>query len=241
MQREPIEYKGNEVMARGVQDWTPPTDRRKGEPMFIALDWFRFLDNFHTTAGHNWLWSPNMLWTNYRFAGDALGGTVANGAFASPKIECITGPLNIRRIIGETETHYEVWALPVESDPKKFNPLVFNWVNFPWIFWKAQARTANYDVQNVGESLDVFHMNVRWSADRHWLHKDDVELFRECPFTVTDGKSNWIILDYMCVGASVYGITDTGKRVPLLLARKPGERVFPTDWRCVEPTVIPPV
>jgi hypothetical protein len=95
-------------------------------------------------------------------------------------------------------------------------------------------------VQNVGTALDVFHMNVKWAADRHYMHKDDIEIFKECPFTVTDGVSNWVIVDYMFVGASIYGITDLGRRVPLLLARKPGERDFPTDWRCSEPTVIPP-
>ena len=242
MQMEPIQFSGNEVMARAVQDWQPnPTDKRKGEMMQISLDWFDYLDNFHNTSAHNWLWTPHMLWVNRTFVGDRRGGSIENGADLHPQVECITGPLNIRRIIGETASHYEVWALPIDTDPKRFNPKVFNWKHYPWIFWKAQARSKTFDVQNVGDGLDVYHMNVRQRADRHWMHKDDIELFQQPPFTVTDGVRNWIVQDYMFIGASIYGITDTGRRVPLLLARKPGEKIFPTDWRCFEPTVIPPV
>lgn len=240
MQFEPIQYSGNEVMARAVQDTYPPKGVGKGNTIPISIEWFKYLNNFHNSAERDWLWTPHMLWFNRTFAGDTRGGTLENGADPQPMLECITGPCNIRRIIGETETHYEVWSLPANLTPEAFDPLVFNWHNYPWIFWKAQARNTAFQVQNVGKDLDVFHMNVRRLQDRHFMHKNDITLFNLCPFTVTDGISKWTILDYMFVGASIYGISDQGVRVPLLLANTPGQREFPTNWRHTDPTVIPP-
>jgi len=240
MQFEPIQYSGNEVMARAVQDTYPPKGVGKGNTIPISIEWFKYLDNFHNKAERDWLWTPHMLWFNRGFAGDTRGGTLENGADPQPMLECITGPCNIRRIIGETETHYEVWSLPVNLTPDGFDPLVFNWQNYPWIFWKAQTRTTAFQVQNVGKGLDVFHLNVRRLQDRHFMHKCDITLFTPCPFTVTDGINKWTILDYMFVGASICGISDQGVRVPLLLSNTPGQREFPTNWRHTDPTVIPP-
>lgn len=241
MQLDPIAFSGNEVMYCPVQDSTPPKGEGKGHTIKVPIEWFKYLDNFHTEAAHYWLWTPNMLWTNRNFVGDAKGSTLESGADPQPIVECITGPNNIRRIIGETETHYEVWSLPVDMDPSSFDPAVFNWRNYPWIFWKAQARTATFQVQNVGKGLDVFHLNLRNPIHRHYMHKNDINLFAPCPFVVSDGISRWTIIDYMFVGASIYGITDKFMRVPLLLSESPGQWDFPTDWRCTGPGVIPPV
>jgi len=94
-------------MARAVQDWQPaPTDKRKGEPFFISLDWFRYLDNFHDTLAHNWLWTPHMLWVNRTFVGDRRGGSVENGADMQP--------LRLARKPGEL-IHPTAWKLNTGS------------------------------------------------------------------------------------------------------------------------------
>ena len=228
----------NEVMARAVQDTNPPKGTGKGSTIPISLDWFNYLGNFHTEQAQRWLMTPFMLWTNRLFIGDALGSKLSDGADPQPVLECISGPLNIRRIIGETSTHYEVYSLPTSAKPSNYDPKVFNFQRYPWIFWKAQARTANYQVQNVGSGLDVYHMNVRKPNTRHYMNKADVTLFIEPPFVVSDGISKFGIVDYMFLGVNIYGITDNGVRVPLLIAQG-ATYSFPTDWRCAGPFLIP--
>jgi hypothetical protein len=241
MQSEPFMFPdhSNEVMACAVQD--SPSGINKGSTFPIDRSWFRYLDNFHTQAGSSWLWTPRMLWCNRDFVGDSLGSKLSDGADPEPVIECITGPLNIRRVIGETLNHYEVWSLPVSEKTSNYDPRVFNFYNFPWIFWKAQARTIRLEVQNVGSGLDVYHMNVRKSAGRQWMSKQHLTLFQDPPFTVRYAPGLHYVTDYMFLGSSIYGITDEDKRIPLLLATRPGQFEFPTDWRCTGPTVIPEV
>ena len=225
----------NEVCYIPLNDWDNPPDRpAKGNTIPVNKSWFRYLDNFHTQAAHNWLWTPFMLWVNRRFNGDALGSTNAD---PEPVTECITGTGNLHRIIGETSTHYEVWSMDSTTKPDAFMPHAFNWYNYPWVFWKAQARTREGALQNVGAGLDVFHLHLRRPGTRHYIHKSQITLLPDGPFEV-DGK---VIVDYQFLGSSIYGITDTDTRVPLRYRRRLGEDVFPTSWRTNALSVIPPL
>lgn len=154
-------------------------------------------------------------------------------------LECIAFPANIIRIIGETETHYEIWAMPTSERPSKYDPKVFNFRNFPWVFAMAQACSVTGTIQKVGTGLDVYHMNVRKPGNRHFIYKGDVELFRQPPFTVSDGKGSYNIVDYMFLGVEIYRITEAGTRIPLLVETS-GVYSFPTDWRCSGLLLIPP-
>lgn len=241
MQYEAIGMPQNEVMAVAIQDITPPVGVNKGSTIPFNKDWFRYLDNFHSKEESSWLWTPRMLWCNRDFVGDALGSTLENGADPEPVLECIGFPCNVVRVIGETLTHYEIWAMSTSERPSKYNPKQFNWKNYPWIFAKAQARTSDYQVQNVGNGLDVFHMNFRKPGNKHYLPKSKVSLFPELPVMVNDGVNTHLIVDYMLHGSSVYGIISNDKKIPLLLAEKPGQWEFTTNWRCSGPGVIPPV
>jgi hypothetical protein len=240
MSNDPFLVSGeNEVCYIPINDWATPPDRpAKGSTIQISRRWLTYLDNFHIPAASNWLWTPFMLWINRRFNGDAMGSTNAD---PEPVTECITGTGNLHRIIGETPTHYEVWSLSTEYEPALFNPYQFNWYNYPWIFWKAQARTRNNVIQNVGSGLDVYHLHLRKPNTRHFIHKSQLTLLRAAPFDVNKDGSIYTIVDYQFLGASIYGITDKDDRIPLLLRRSPSEEIYPTDWKIGTPTVIPPV
>ncbi len=229
----------NEVCYIPINDWANPPDRpAKGNTIPVSRKWFTYLDNFHTAQASNWLWTPFMLWFNRRFNGDAMGSTNAD---PEPVTECITGTGSLHRVIGETPTHYEVWSLPSDSSPSSFNPQQFNWYNYPWIFWKAQARTRAGVLQNVGAGLDVFHMHLKRPGTRHYIHKSHLTLLPEPSFSVNMDGHIHTIVDYMFLGASIYGITDTDTRIPLRVRRKPGEDIFPTDWTTPAQAVIPPL
>lgn len=228
-------FPGNTVMARAVQDVTPPVGRGKGSTIPFNRDWFYYLDNFHTKPASGWLWTPHMVWFNRGFIGDTRNTQPPN-ADPEPVLECIAFPANLIRIIGETDTHYEIWALPTDERPSKYNPKSFNFKNFPWIFAMAQAFSVNGDIQKVGAGLDVYHMNVRKPNKRHWMYNGDVELFQPCPFTI----GNTIIVDYMFIGVEIYGITLGGQRVPLLVLEN-NQYKFKTAWRCSQTFLVPPV
>jgi hypothetical protein len=227
-----------EVCYIAVADSDIKTDN-KGSTMPITTAWLKFLDNFHTPQASNWLWTPFMLWINKRFIGDTLGSTLADGASLVPMPECITGSCNILRVTGETPTHYIVWALPTDTDISKLDPKRTNWKNFPWVFWKAQARTRTNQIQNVGAGLDVWQMNIRKPKNTHYIHKSRFTLFQKPPFTVTYNYKSYNIIGYQFIGASVYGISDNHDRIPLLICEKPGVIIHPTEWRGGQP-VIPP-
>jgi hypothetical protein len=209
--------------------------------MVMDRAWFTYLDNFHNYAESKWMRTPYMLWINRAYVGDPLGSTLATGADPQPVLECITGTGNVLRVIGENTTHYEIYALPINESPTNYNPKQFNWYNYPWVFWKAQARTRDGRLQNVGAGLDVFHLNFRKPQNRHWIHKSHFTLFRKPPFEAIYGNSLYLVVDYMFLGASVYGIASNGVRIPLMISEKPGQREFPTDWRHPGYSVIPPV
>lgn len=229
----------NEVCYIPVADGPISTDN-KGSTIGLSLTLFNYLDNFHTKAASNWMRTPYMLWINRPYVGDPLGSTLKEGADPTPRAECITASGNILRVIGETPTHYEVWAWPTSENINRYNPAHFNWKNYPWIFFKATARTRQGTIQNVGAGLDVYHMNVRKPMNRHYIHKSRVSLFTQPPFTVTYEGRRHTVTDYQFIGASVYGITDEDKRVPLLLAERPGQADYKTEWRGPGQTVIPP-
>jgi hypothetical protein len=115
-------------------------------------------------------------------------------------------------VIGETVTHYEVWALPTSEDLSRYDPALFNPTNYPWIFWKALARTRDGVLQKVGAGLDVWHLNIRKPQNRHYIHKSMLTLFPE-----TYG--------YQFIGQDVYGIVGD-QRIPLLV-----NGTYFTDWR----------
>ena len=184
--------------------------------------------------------APFMLWVNRPYLGDPFGSTYDEGADTYPMAECITSSGNIMRVLGETPTHYEVEAWPVDQDISRYDPAQFNWHNYPWIFFKATARTRDGVIQNVGSGLDVYHINVRKPTNRHYIHKSRLSLFTRPPFTVSYQSQLHTVIDYLFIGASVYGITDADQRVPLLIADKPGQRDYPTAWRGPGQTVIPP-
>lgn len=226
-----LENRDMEVCYIPIADY-PISTNNKGSTIKVELSLFDYLDNFHTKQASIWMRTPRMLWCNRPYVGDPLGSTLASGADPTPVLECITGSGNVLRVIGETATHYEVWALPLSEDIKKFTPLQFNPYNYPWIFWKTNARTRDNVLQKVGAGLDVWHLNIRKPTNRHYIHKSMLTMFTACPFTINYGGTNYTIVDYQCLGADVYGITSLDTRIPLLV-----KGVHLTDWQSGQPVV----
>jgi hypothetical protein len=218
----------NEVLYQSMADSPQQDNTVKGASMRINPAWLHYLDHFHTPAASNWLWTPWMLWINRPFVGDRRGSQLPN-ADPAPVIECISGGYNIVQVIGETDFHYETFALSTDENPNRYDPAVFNFRHYPWIFWKAQARTRLGELQNVGSGLDVFHIHFRKPADRHYIHKSRLDLFPEPPFSVFDGESFHMIIDYQF----------DHSRIPLLIAT-PKEIRYPTTWKEDGRPVIPP-
>jgi hypothetical protein len=229
----------NEVCYIPVADAPISTDN-KGSTIPFPLRMFDYWDNFHTKQASNWARTPWMLLVNRPYVGDPFGSTLAEGADPTPRAECITCSCNILRVLDDTPTHYEIEAWPLSEDIRRYDPAVFNWRNFPWIFWKATARTWQGQIQNVGAGLDVYHMNFRKPQNKHYIHKSRLSLFTIPPFTVTHDDRQHTITDYQFIGASIWGITDQDKRVPLLIAERPGQADYPTEWRGPGQTVVPP-
>lgn len=230
-----------EVCYIPVSDITPPPVRpNKGSTMIMDRSWFDYLDKAHnhTPAASNWMRTIKMLWCNRPYVGDPSGSTLADGADPEPVIECITGTGNILRVIGETESHYEIYALPM-GEPGPLRPEVFNWFNYPWIFWKAQARKRDGSLINVGDGLHVFHVNFRKATKRHYIHKSLLDLFTLPPFTVSYEGQVHTVVDYQFLGADIYGITNADSRIPLLQTTKYSV-VYPTEWRGPGRPVNPP-
>lgn len=214
-----------EVAFIAVNDITPPPSPGKGSTMPMHRSWFDYLDaaHSHTKPASNWMRTPFMLWFNRHYVGDPTGNTTGD---PEPVLECITGSGNILRVIGETASHYEIWALPITDKPSYYNPAVFNFRNYPWIFWKAQARNKANILQRVGAGLEVYHVNFRKPQNRHWISKDIFTLFRTPPFEVTWNNVLYLVIDYQFVGANIYGITSEDGRIPLLISG-----TYATDWR----------
>jgi hypothetical protein len=228
----------NEVAYVPVAD-APITTDNKGSTIRINLAMFDYLDKAHghSKAASNWMRTPYMLWINRPFVGDTLGSTLADGADPVPVTECITCSGNIMRVIGETATHYEVEAYPYTSDfVNKCVPNVFNFRNYPWIFWKAQARTREGVLMRVGAGLDVYHMHIRKPTNRHYIHKSRLSLFTTTPFDVTKDGHIYTVLDYQFIGNEIYGITKDG-RIPLMV-KVSGLWFYPTSWRGVGMPVV---
>jgi hypothetical protein len=185
----------NEVAYIPIAD-APIRTNNKGSTIKIDLSVFDYIDKAagHTQAASNWMRTPYMLWCNRPYVGDTLGSTLASGADPSPVVECITGSGNLLRVIGETETHYEIWALPTSEDLSRYDPALFNPYNYPWIFWQALARTRDGKLQRVGNKLTVYHLNIRKPQNRHFIHKSCLTLLPE--------------YEYQFVGNDVYGILD---------------------------------
>jgi hypothetical protein len=221
-----IDNRTLEVAYIPIADAPISTDN-KGSTIKIEPSMFDYLDkaNNHTAAASKWMRTPWMLWINRPYVGDPLGSTLASGADPQPVTECITASGNILRVLSETESHYEIYAFPMSESLSKYDPLVFNFKNFPWIFFKATARTRQGVLQKVGLGLDVYHMNIRKAGNRHYIHKSRLSLFTVPPFTVHKDGFVYTVLDYQFVGADIYGITQTG-RVPLLV-----NKVYATEWR----------
>jgi hypothetical protein len=226
----------NEVCYIAVNDITPPPSQNKGSTMPMSRAWFDYLDKAHnhTSAASQWMRTPYMLWSNRPYNGDPLGTT--NGD-PEPVLECITGSGNILRVIGETATHYEIWAMPITDKPAQYNPAVYNFKHFPWVFWKAQARTRQGVLQRVGNALDVYHINFRKPGNRHWISKQVFTLFAKLPLELTYNNVQHLVIDYMFVGAEVYGITSDNQRIPLMV-KVSGLWFHPTAWRSVGTPVV---
>lgn len=216
----------NEVAFVPVADMPISTDN-KGSTIKIETSMFDYLDKAHnhTASASNWMRTPFMLWINRPYVGDPLGSTLASGADPQPVTECITASGNILRVLSETESHYEIYAFPMSESLSKYDPAKFNFKNYPWVFFKATARTRTGVLQKVGAGLDVFHMHIRKPANRHYIHKSRLSLFTLPPFNVNYGGMLHNVLDYQFVGADIYGVTNTG-RIPLLV-----NKTYFTEWR----------
>lgn len=234
-------FSGNTVMARGVQDTTPPKGRGKGSTIPFNTDWFDYLDNFMPLkAQRNWLRTPHMVWFNRGYVGDTRGSTLASGADPYPVLESIAFPGNIIQIIGSTTEHYETWFLPTNVRASEYDPNVFNFRHFPWIFALAQTCSVTGTIQKVGIGFDMYHMNVRKPQNKSYMFKQDIELFKPGNFPVQYNGMSHMIMDYMFVGVEIYGVMETGVRIPLLILDR-NQYIFPTDWRCdINNLLLPP-
>lgn len=235
MQREPIQFPKNEVMITRLQDETPPFGVTKGHTIVMGFEWLKFCDHFHSDAARRWGWTPYFDIINRGFVGDAIGSLLADGADPAPVAECITTPLNTKRIIGETATHYELWAFPNNLDPRKLDHRVVNPGNMPYAFSESLARTATYEVQLVGNGLNVWKPCIRNANKRLYIPKEFITVFQEPPFIVHYKNIAYEILDYLLYNQThVDGITADGTRIPLVSGRD----IFHTEWRC-SPGIIP--
>lgn len=213
---------GIEVNATTLHDTVHPS---KGDTIKVSPSVLRHMQKIQSAGAYNWTVRPFMLWINRRWIGDPLGSKLGDPNVDSlPKAECITGYGNFVEIIGEVKDYYQIRASLASDDFDRFNP-DFNWFNYPHLWVKESARNKKTppDIFNVGSGYDAYFPLLQ-AKEGLWIFKRDVEVLPPSP----DGG-------YILQGMSVY----TAGMQPLRLARKPGENIFPTDWKISTRGVVP--
>jgi hypothetical protein len=221
--------------AQGCQD--KPAGIGKGASVPVTPACWPFIQKLHigNDKGLRYVRGIGLLWINTAYNQD--DPTVTAHA------EQVWGGGNFVLFDTLTTTHGRAVCFDWSLDFGIFDPARVNWKNYPWLFSKCAAiNVSTGDVNNVGDGIDAYFPNMRGydsgnkiTPDK-WINLQEAELFPVLPFVLSDGR---VVTDYLPQGASVLGKV-SGNWIYLLRSTKPGERVFPTNWKIQTFGVIPP-
>lgn len=191
-----------------------PADDDKGTPIPISPEWWAFIKKINSEKGYAYARSVGKMWINTEY------DEVSADPDPMPVAESIHCGGNYIAYDFETATHVRLAAHHWQSSTALLHPAADNWVNKPWMFWKACTIALDGTVRNVGNALDVYFPLIQ--KTELWIHKKYLEIFP-------------LGYDYQFRGVNVYdGIN------PLLTVEN-GQRIFHTNWRIETKNVVPPL
>jgi hypothetical protein len=205
-----------------VQDG--PAGTSKGTPIPVLNNWWTHIRQINNDDGYAYARSIGNMWIN-RYYDETTTATA----------EAIENGGNFVAFDKTTDTHGHMLSYSYQDAPTN---ILENWMNYPYLYFKAIAINEWGHLRNVGNGIDCFLPNLH-VTDR-WINLNDVEPFPALPYATIYGNQPVTITAYRLLGASVIGRLEDGREIYLLKSTQPAERSFLTTWKLYTVGVIPP-
>ena len=215
----------------------------RGRNIPVSESLWKFVEQMNNADGFRFCASVGRMIINRPYMRNGVYHDVDAGepqndpANADPQAmaEPVIYPVNIYKIIGETKTHYRIEAFHHNTDFSKLDPLVYNWVNMPWLFPKACAENRQGVVQNVMNGIDAFWVTL--CNGEAWIPKNELALPPDPTKYVIDGKRG---IGYRVRGADwIMGLEDGSQVTVRKVTKAAGVQEF-HGWHLNARSVIPP-
>jgi len=198
-----------------------PIGEEQGNKIPVTQEWWDYIKKLNSPGGYAWARSVYTMWINTPYDQTIIPDTVAEMA----KSESINCGGNFIAYDEETATHVRMLSWDWRFNPLVLSPTVDNWMNFPYLFWKAALVNIDYKIINPvskGVPIDVYIPCL--CLTETWINKKLIEKFPETG------------ADYRLRGTDVYDGTQ-----PLMTVARDMKRTFHKSWFYLESTgVIPP-
>jgi hypothetical protein len=163
-----------------------PNTELKGRNIHCAENWWRYIEKINTASAYTWTRSIGKMWIN--------AGYDNSIPYSTARPESVHCGGNFVAYDLETNTHVRLISFPPDADTSQLDPAVDNWMNKPYLFWKACAvERFGTRVINVANGLDVYFPLIcnrpqLGKPAELWMRKQDLVLFGENEYTFRDGN-----------------------------------------------------